>query len=291
MDTTPQPLEPKVPLPHGAEWPALGLGTWRMGERAAARGAEVAAVRLALEMGYRLIDTAEMYGEGGAERAVGDALAPALRGGLERDALFVVSKAYPHHASVQGLQDACEQSLRRMQLDRIDLYLLHWRGAVPLRETVEGFEKLQRRGWIRHWGVSNFDLADLRELMQVPGGSACCANQVYYSLTERGVEFELLPWQRARQMPLMAYCPIDQGALADHPSLRPLAERHGATPAQVALAWVLRHTGVIAIPKAVSALHLRHNWAARQLRLDADDLARINRLFPAPERRQPLAMR
>lgn len=281
---------PEVTLPSGEECPALGLGTWRLGEVASQRAAELRSLRLALDIGYRVFDTAEMYGDGGAERVLGEALHDAMAAGQPRDDLFVVSKAYPHHASVEGLQAACEHSLRRLQLDRIDLYLLHWRGGVPLAETVAGFERLQRRGLIRHWGVSNFDVDDLRELQATPGGTACAANQVYYSLSERGAEVELLPLQRLRQMPLMAYSPIDQGALVDHPSLHAVAERHGATPAQVALAWVLSCPGVMAIPKAVHALHLRHNWLAAQIALDEDDHARLDRLFPAPRFKQPLAM-
>jgi len=279
-----------VTLPHGAEWPSLGLGTWRLGERADRHDSEVAALRTAFEIGYRLIDTAEMYGEGGAETVVGDALAAACRGGLSRDEVFIVSKVYPHNASAAGMVQACERSLRRLQLDHIDLYLLHWRGALPLAETVDGFEVLQRRGWIRHWGVSNFDIDDLRELSAVPGGTGCSVNQVYYSLSERGPEFAVLPWLRLKQMPAMAYSPIDQGALADHPSLRAVAQRHAATPAQVALAWVLAQPGVMAIPKAAQALHLRHNWQAAQLRLDSADMATLDRLFPPPQRKTPLAM-
>ena len=277
-----------VALPDGETVPALGLGTWRMGESARTRRDEVDAVRFALELGYRLIDTAEMYGDGGAEEVVGEAMA---QGPVRRDAVFLVSKVYPHNATRKGTLAACERSLKRLRTDRIDLYLLHWRGAVPLAETVRGFEQLQRRGWIRQWGVSNFDLDDLRELGTVPGGAACAANQVYYSLSERGVEYDVLPWQRLRQMPLMAYSPVDQGGLVDHASLRAVAERLRATPAQVALAWVLRQPGVMAIPKAVHAVHLRQNWAARALRLDAADLAELDRLFPPPRRRQPLAMR
>jgi diketogulonate reductase-like aldo/keto reductase len=279
-----------VTLPHGAEWPVLGLGTWRMGERADRHSAEVAALRTAFDIGYRLIDTAEMYGEGGAETVVGDALSAACRGGLARDEVLIVSKVYPHHASAEGMVRACERSLRRLQIDHIDLYLLHWRGTLALAETVDGFEVLQRRGWVRHWGVSNFDVDDLRELGTVPGGSGCSVNQIYYSLSERGPEFALLPWQRLKQMPAMAYSPIDQGALADHPSLRAVAERHAATPAQVALAWVLAQPGVIAIPKAAQALHLRHNWQAASLRLDRTDMATLDRLFPPPQRKTPLAM-
>lgn len=282
---------PEVTFPSGEERPALGLGTWRLGEDRSRRGAEVGALRLALDIGYRVFDTAEMYGDGGAESVLGEALADALRGGLPREQLFVVSKVLPHHASEEGVVAACERSLRALRLDRIDLYLLHWRGGVGLAETVRGFEALQRRGWIRLWGVSNFDVADLRGLAAVPGGKACAANQVYYSLSQRGVEHALLPWQRVQQMPLMAYCPLDQGELADHPALREVAARHRATPSQVALAWLLRHPGVMVIPKAGSAVHLRHNWTAQQLALDDADLAQLDRRFPAPRGPVPLAMR
>lgn len=282
----------EVMLPHGEELGALGLGTWHMGESAPRHRAEVAAVRLALELGYRVIDTAEMYGEGGAETMLGEALGDALRTGVvARDDLFIVSKVYPHNASLKGTVAACERSLRRMGLDQIDLYLLHWRGAYPLAETVNAFELLQQRGWIRHWGVSNFDLDDMLELAALPGGAACSVNQVYYSLSERGVEFDLAPWQGVRQIPLMAYSPIDQGVLAGHPSLTALARQRGVTPAQLALAWLLAQPGVMAIPKAVQPDHLRDNLAAADLRLSADELAQVDRLFPPPKRKRPLAMR
>jgi diketogulonate reductase-like aldo/keto reductase len=280
-----------VALPSGEEWPALGLGTWRMGESASRRAAEVRALRQAFEIGYRVIDTAEMYGEGGAERVVGEALAGAAHDGLGRDEFIVVSKVYPHNASADGVVAACERSLSRLGIDQLDLYLLHWRGGVPLADTVAGFERLQSAGRVRHWGVSNLDLEDLHELDQVPGGRACSANQIYYSLSERGPEFALLPWMRARQMPLMAYSPIDQGALADHPSLRAVAARHAATPAQIALAWVLQQQGVMAIPKAAQTLHLRHSWAAAGITLSEADLTQLERLFPPPRKREPLAMR
>jgi diketogulonate reductase-like aldo/keto reductase len=262
-----------------------------MGEDAGQRAAEVRALRLALDIGYRVIDTAEMYGDGGAECVLGQALTEALREGVRREELFVVSKILPPNASERGVQAACEASLRRLRLDCIDLYLLHWRGGVPLAETVRGFEQLQRRGWIRQWGVSNFDLDDLRELASVPGGKGCAANQVYYSLSERGIEFDLLPWQQLHQMPLMAYSPIDQGGLVDHPGLRAVAEGHRATPTQVALAWVLRQAGVMAVPKASRAVHLRQNWAARELRLGESDLAQLGRLFPPPRSKRALAVR
>ncbi len=282
---------PEVSFPSGELRPALGIGTWHFGESRSTRAAETAAVRLALEIGYRVIDTAEMYGSGGAEEVVGAALADAVRaGGVAREDLFVVSKALPNHAGESALQSACEASLRRLKIEQLDLYLLHWRGGVPLAETVRGMEQLQRRGLVRLWGVSNLDLADMHELAAVPGGRACAANQVYFSLGERGVQFELLPWMRVQQMPLMAYSPFDQGALVQHAALRPLAERLGATPAQVALAWLLAQPGVLAIPKAGAEQHLRENWAAQQLVLGAEDLAALDRAFPPPKRRTPLAM-
>jgi diketogulonate reductase-like aldo/keto reductase len=278
-------------LPSGHEVPALGLGTWRMGERKARHAAELGALRTALDLGYRVFDTAEMYAEGGAEELLGEALAQAQRGGtLSREDLFIVSKVYPHNASAQGVLAACERSRRRLQLDHIDLYLLHWRGAVPLRQTVEGFEWLQQLQWIRHWGVSNFDVDDMRELIEVPGGDACSANQVWYSLSRRGIEFDLLPWQRTRQMPLMAYSPIDQGALADHAGLRELAARRGVQPGQMALAWMLSQPGVMAIPKSSDAGRLRQNWEAAALSLDATELGPLDRLFPPPRRKQALAV-
>ena len=208
-------------------WPAFGLGTWRLGERAAATDAEVALLRDALEIGYRVFDTAEMYGEGGAEQVLGRALSDAMRAGeVKREQLHIVSKAYPHHADVAGLRRACDASRRRLKVDTIDLYLLHWRGDTPLAETLEGFERLQRARAIRHWGVSNFDLDDMRELSKLPSGGACAANQVYHSLNERGVEFDLLPWLRERKMALMAYSPIDGGRITNDAKLKKLAAEH-----------------------------------------------------------------
>ncbi|MFO1326422.1 MAG: aldo/keto reductase [Rubrivivax sp.] len=278
--------------PDGRQRPAIGLGTWRYGESAGTRRAELAALREAFEIGWRAIDTAEMYADGGAETVVGEALGDALRGGLSRDEFFVVSKAYPQHGDRRGLQQACERSRRRLGLDRIDLYLLHWRGHVPLAETVQGMQQLQRRGWIGQWGVSNFDVDDLAELAREEGGATCATNQVWHSLGQRGVEFELLPWMRARGWPLMAYCPIDQGALAAsrQAALREVADKHRATPAQVALAALLALDGVMPIPKAVCSRHLHDNWAAQFIALDADDRARLDRAFPPPQRREPLAM-
>jgi diketogulonate reductase-like aldo/keto reductase len=280
-----------VLLPSGEDLPSLGLGTWRMGESAARAAADESAIRMALEIGYRVIDTAEMYGAGGAESVVGRALHGAIRAGLSREDVFIVSKALPEHADTASLLAACEASLARLRLDRIDLYLLHWRGGVPLKDTVDGFEILQRRGLIRHWGVSNFDLADMRELFDVPGGTACSANQVWYSLSQRGIEFDLLPWQRVHQMPLMAYCPIDQGELAQEQALAGLAARHGVTAAQIALAWLMAQPGVMAIPKTSNPLHLQENWAAAKLRLSGADLARLDEMFARPSRKTALAMR
>lgn len=281
-----------LPLSNGRDIPVLGLGTWRMGESANRRAAEVAAVREAIAMGYRLIDTAEMYGEGGAETVLGQALAEALRAGdVRRDELFIVSKVYPHNASRRGTPEACERSLKRLGLDTIDLYLLHWRGSHPLRETADAMQALIAEGRIGHWGVSNFDTDDMEELAQAVGpGPGCAANQVYLSLGERGPEFSLLPWLRERGMPLMAYSPIDQGALASDEALGALAARLGVTAAQLALAAVIARPGVVAIPKAVRSAHLQENLAAAQLELDAATLAELDRLHPPPRRKMPLAM-
>jgi diketogulonate reductase-like aldo/keto reductase len=279
-------------LPTGGEMPVLGLGTWRMGEIAGRHAAEVAAVREAIGLGYRLIDTAEMYGEGGAETVLGQAIGEALRAGdVRREELFIVSKVYPHNASRRGTVEACERSLKRLGLDAIDLYLLHWRGNHPLSATVEAMHALVASGRIGHWGVSNFDTDDMEELAQVIGdGPGCAANQVYLSLGERGPEFSLLTWLRQRGMPLMAYSPIDQGELAGDDALGELAARLGVTAAQLALAAVLARPGVVAIPKAVRSAHLQENFAAASLKLDAATLAELDRLYPAPKRKTPLAM-
>ena len=279
------------PAPAAEAWPALGLGTWRFGERAARRGAEVAAVRAALDMGYRLFDTAEMYGEGGAEQVIGAALSAALRmGPLVRGDVQLVSKCYPQHADPVSMAKACDASRRRLGVDCIDLYLLHWRGSVPLAQTIAGFQALQQRGWIRRWGVSNFALHDLLELASLPGGTDCATNQVHYSLGERGIEFDLLPWMRARHMPVMAYCPIDGGALARHEGLAAMARQRSISTAQLGLAWLLEQGDVIAIPKAVQEAHLRDNLASVPIALTAAERAEIDALFPPPRAPQPLAM-
>ena len=276
-----------VALPGGETVPALGLGTWRTGESARDRRAEVDAVRYALEIGYRLIDTAEMYGEGGAEEVVGEALAA---GPVRRDEVFIVSKVYPHNASHKGTISACERSLKRLRTDHIDLYLLHWRGSVPLAETVAAFEDLRLAGKIRHWGVSNFDVDDMRELWDVDDGTRCAANQVYYSAGQRGIEFDLLPWQRQHAVPLMAYCPIEQGSLARSARLQAVASRRGISAAQLALAWALRQPDVIAIPKAVQPAHLLDNLAAASIELSAAELSQVDAAFPPPTRKRRLAM-
>ncbi|WP_408906595.1 aldo/keto reductase [Roseomonas sp. CAU 1739] len=270
-------------LPDGTPIPPLGQGTWHMGENARARAAEVDALRLGLDLGMTLIDTAEMYGEGGAEEVVGEAIAG------RRDGVFLVSKVYPHNASRRGAVAACERSLKRMRVETVDLYLLHWRGSVPLADTVEAFEALRRAGKIRHWGVSNCDVDDLEEL-----GAAlaeCATDQVLYSLEHRGVEFDLLPFCAQRRMPVMAYSPVGQGGrMLRHKALAEVASRHGATPAQIAIAWTLRDGNVISIPKAADPAHVRANAAARDITLTKDDLVTLDAGFTPPVRKRGLAM-
>jgi diketogulonate reductase-like aldo/keto reductase len=279
-------------LPRGAtplSLPVLGLGTWRFGEARATRAAEIASVRTALELGYRLIDTAEMYGEGGAEEVVGAALKEAIRAGdVRREDVIVVSKVYPHNASREGTQAACDRSRRRLGLDHIDVYLLHWRGQHPLAETVEAMQRLLAAGEIRRWGVSNFDVDDMEELTSI--SEDCALNQVWYSLGERAPEFALLPWLRARGMPLMAYSPIDQGRAAQDPVLDEIATARGLTATQVALAALLVQPGVIAIPKASGAAHLRENLAAVDVVLSDAELQAIAQRYPRPTGKTPLAM-
>ncbi len=274
-----------VELPTGERVPALGQGTWRMGERAADRAREIAALRHGLELGLTLVDTAEMYGEGEAERLVGHAIAG------RRDEVFLVSKVYPHHASFAGAIAACERSLARLGTDRLDLYLLHWRGAHPLAETVRAFERLTSAGKIRHWGVSNFDAEDMAELVAVPGGERCATDQVLYNLAQRGPEWDLLPWCRDRGLPVMAYSPIEQARLPRPGALAAVADRHDADPYAVALAWVLRRPDVIAIPKAVQPAHLERNRRALELELTAQDVGELDRAFPPPAGRTRLAIR
>lgn len=271
-----------IELPSGERVPALGQGTWYMGEGRRPRREEVDALRLGLDLGMTLIDTAEMYADGAAEEVVGEAVAG------RRDQAFLVSKVLPGNAGRDAAVAACERSLRRLGTDRIDLYLLHWRGGTPLAETLEAFEALTRAGKIRHWGVSNFDLADMEELLSLPAGTGAQTNQVLYNLGRRGIEFDLLPWCREHSLPVMAYSPIEQGRLLGRRELQSVAERHGAAPAQVALAWLLRQQGIIAIPKAGSADHVRQNRAALDLDLTEQDLASLDRAFPAPAGKRPL---
>jgi diketogulonate reductase-like aldo/keto reductase len=273
-----------ISLPSGETLPALGLGTWHMGESAARKADEVAALKTGIDLGLTVIDTAEMYANGEAEKVVAEAIAG------QRGKVFLVSKVLPSNASFKGTVAACERSLSRLGTDVIDLYLLHWRGGTPLPDTVGAFEQLKAGGKIRHWGVSNFDVDDMEELMRVENGGNCAANQVQYSLSSRGVEFDLLPWTRKRSMPLMAYCPLGGGDLVDHPALDQLAKKHGATRAAIALAFLLSKPGVQAIPKTAKPARVHELARALDITFDADDLASLDRAFPPPRRKQGLAM-
>lgn len=269
----------------GQEVPAIGLGTWYMGEGRATRTQEVDAIRAGLDAGLRVVDTAEMYGDGAAEEVVGEALTG------RRDDALLVSKVYPHHASRDGVRRACEDSLRRLRTDHLDVYLLHWRGQYPLAETVEGFEDLVADGLIASWGVSNLDPEDMSELAAVPGGSACVTDQILYNLTRRGPELDLMPMLSTAQVPVMAYSPLEQSRILDATGsqvLEEVADRHGATPAQVALAWCVRDGDVLAIPKSASAERVRENAAAADLELTEADLVALDEAFPAPDGPVPL---
>jgi diketogulonate reductase-like aldo/keto reductase len=266
----------------------LGLGTWRMGERRGERKAEVAAVRLGIESGMTLVDTAEMYGEGGAEEMLAEA-ATGPAAGL-RDRIYLVSKVYPHNASRKGAIAACERSLQRLATDRIDLYLLHWRGSHPLADTVAAFEQLRREGKIGAWGVSNFDADDMAELAELAEGGNCAANQVLYHPGGRGIEWDVLPDAARTGTAVMAYSPLGQGRVLADATLAGIARKHAVTPAAVSLAFVMRHPHVLAIPKATRLEHVRENMAAADLVLDAEDLAAIDKAFPPPRRKQPLAI-
>jgi diketogulonate reductase-like aldo/keto reductase len=274
-----------VALLDGTAVAALGQGTWKIGEGQYPAKHEMEAIRLGIELGLTLIDTAEMYGGGASERVVGEA----IKGMRER--VFLVTKVYPHNATRTGVPAACARSLQRLGIDVIDLYLLHWPGGTPLAETVAAFEKLQVEGSIRRWGVSNFDVDDMEELLSVPGGGNCSVNQVLYNPEYRGIEFDLLPWQARHRIPVMAYSPIGQGGrLLRNPALKAVAARHGVSPAQVAVAWSLRHPGVISIPKSGDAAHVRENAAAAALSLTPADLAEIDRAYKPPTRKQSLGM-
>jgi diketogulonate reductase-like aldo/keto reductase len=271
-----------ISFPSGETVPVLGQGTWNMGENPAMREQEIAALRTGLELGMTLIDTAEIYADGGSESVVGEAIDG------QRDGVFLVSKVHPLNATSEGTIQACEASLKRLGTDRLDLYLLHWRESVPLEETLGAFEQLVDDGKIRYFGVSCFDVADMEEAWSLPGGSAAIADQVLYNLTKRGIEFNLLPWCKSREVPVMAYSPVGQGSLAVDGALEAVASRHGVTKAQVALAWVLRQEGVLAIPKAASIEHVKDNVAALEIVLDVEDLAAIDEAFPAPTQPTPL---
>ena len=272
-----------VALPSGETVPALGQGTWKMGEYDRKRADEIRALQAGIDLGMTLIDTAEMYADGVAEEITGEA----IRG--RRDGLFIVSKVLPSHASHEQTVRAAERSLKRLGTDVIDLYLLHWRGGYGLDDTISGFETLQKAGKIRHWGVSNFDVEDMEELLSL-GGKAVAANQVLYNLSRRGIEYDLLPWQARHKVPVMAYSPIEQGRLASHRALQRIAEAHGKTPAQIALAFVLAQPNVIAIPKAGTVEHVRQNAEAAEIVLTADDLAALDAAFPPPKRKSHLEM-
>jgi diketogulonate reductase-like aldo/keto reductase len=273
-----------VALSSGERVPALGQGTWCMGENKAARAEEIATLRLGLDLGITLIDTAEMYGEGKAEELIGEAIAS------RRDQAFLVSKVYPQNGTRKGAEAACERSLRRLRTDRIDLYLLHWRGSVPLAETMEAFMVLQKAGKIRHYGVSNLDLDDMQELGSVPGGKGVATDQLLYNLARRGIEWDLLPWLRKRHIPVMAYSPIERASLARNPKLAEFARSQGMTPAQAALAWLLAMDDIIAIPKTAHRERLKENAGALELTLSSEQLAKLDKLFPPPKGARPLEM-
>ena len=274
-----------VLLPDGTRVPALGQGTWRMGESKDVRKEEVAALKLGIELGMTLIDTAEMYGEGGAEEVVAEAIAG------QRKQVFIVTKAYPHNASRTKLPQACERSLKRLRIDVVDLYLLHWRERTPpLAETVEAFEKLRTDGKIRYWGVSNFDVADMKELFAIRNGAHCATNQVLYNLEHRGVEFELLPWCQKNKVPIMAYSPIGHGrGFLTNGTLKKVATRQKRTSAQIAIAWLLRQPNMIVIPKAANPIHVRENASAAEIEFSKEDLLDLDREFPPPRSKNPLA--
>jgi len=264
--------------------PRLGQGTWNIGDSPSTRAAEIASLRRGVELGMTLIDTAEMYGSGCSESLVGEAIAPL------RDRVQLVSKVLPSNASKERTIRACEATLTRLGVESIDLYLLHWRGRYPLRETVDAFRQLFDQGRIRAWGVSNFDVEDMEELFALPGGGECAANQVLYNPENRGIEFDLLPWCRQRNVAVMAYSPLGQaGSLLKSPVLNSIAKRHSVSSAQVALAWCLRQP-VLAIPKAGSIRHVEQNAAAETLELDSGDLAAIDTAFPPPRSKQSLGM-
>lgn len=271
-------------LPSGQTIPVLGMGTWRMGESKRSRQSEMDALRYGLDLGLSLIDTAEMYGEGGAEELIAPVIAD------RRSDVFLVSKVYPHNASRKGAIAACERSLKRLKTDYLDLYLLHWRGSIPLAETLAAFQTLQQAGKIRSYGVSNFDVEDMEEATHLQGGKTIATNQVLYNLTRRGIELNLLPWCRKHGIPIMAYSPIEQGRLLNHQTLRDMAQERGVTTAQVAIAWLLHQEDVIVIPKSSRIEHVKQNYAALDLKLSAAELTTLDAAFPPPKASAPLEM-
>ena len=273
-----------VTLPGGVKVPALGQGTWYMGDSAARRTEEITALQTGIDLGMTLIDTAEMYGSGKSEDLVGEALAG------RRDKVFLVSKVLPSNASRAGTKKACERSLKRLRTDVIDLYLLHWQGSYPFEETIAGMLDLQQEGKIRHWGVSNMDVEEMEEIVSIRKGDTCAANQILYNLSRRGVEYDLLPWCANRSIPVMAYSPIEQSRILKDKTLVSVAKRHDATPAQVALAWVLRNPDIIAIPKAGNVAHVRENAASLSISLTPEDLAEFDAAFRPPRRKMSLEM-
>ena len=271
-----------VTFADGVAVPALGQGSWEIGDDPSKRDAEQQAMARGLDLGLTLIDTAELYGDGRSERLVGEVIAG------RRDEVFLVSKVKPENASELKMMLSCEKSLERLGADRLDLYLLHWEGRAPLEETIAAFQELVDEGMIVRWGVSNLDLKAMRHLESLDDGDRCATNQLLYNLGSRGVEFDLLPWMQARDMPMMAYSPLGRGGLLEHPVIVDIANRHAASPAQIALAAVLRQDGVIAIPKASSVEHVEANAAALDIQFDAEDLARLDQAFPPPTTEQPL---
>lgn len=272
-------------LRSGKEIPILGQGTWRMGEKASQKQAEIKALKLGIDLGMTLIDTAEMYGEGGAERVVSEAISN------RRQEVYLVSKFYPYNASYQGVIKACERSLSRLKTDYLDLYLLHWRGSIPLAETLEGLQHLKQAGKILDYGVSNFDTDDMEEAESLPSGKEIVTNQVLYNLIHRGIEWDLLPWCKKRSIPIMAYSPVEQKAFVNNSRLKNLAVKHNATPTQIALSWLLQQDNVISIPKATNPEHIKENVAAKEIYLTEEDIKEIDLAFKPPSRKMSLAMR
>ncbi len=274
-----------VKLSSGKEIPILGQGTWRMGEKASQKTAEIDALKLGIDLGMTLIDTAEMYGEGGAERVVSEAI------GGRRQEVYLVSKFYPYNASYQGVINACERSLSRLKTDYLDLYLLHWRGSIPLAETLEGLQHLKQAGKILDYGVSNFDTDDMEEAESLAGGKEIATNQVLYNLIHRGIEWDLLPWCQKRSIPIMAYSPVEQRAFVNDSRLKNIAVKHNATPTQIALSWLLHQDNVISIPKATNPQHIRENFTALDIDLTEEDIKEIDLAFKPPSHKMSLAMR